>query len=246
MDELEPLSESMKQLLDAERVVPKVSAAAKARMFAKLSGELFGPGGGGGTNGGQQGHPPAAPAAPAASAASAAAHWGTAAVTKLAVGVGLASFAVGGAVGVGVHAALQTPPPPTPPPVTAAPPAEPIPAAKLEEPPPAAAPQEQQAAPAPPPVVKAPAAKPDTLGAERSLVDQARSALARKDYASALGALDEHEKRFAHGQLTEERSALKVVALSGAGRADDAHAAAKAFKAKYPDSLLMPLVDSTP
>src|SRR6516165_5678295 len=106
MDELEPLSESMKQLLDAERAAPKVSAAAKARMFAKLSGELFGPGGGGGGGGGggQSGHPPA-PAAPAATAA----HWGTAAVTKLAVGVGLASFAVGGAVGVGVHAALQTP-----------------------------------------------------------------------------------------------------------------------------------------
>jgi hypothetical protein len=121
---------------------------------------------------------------------------------------------------------------------------------KLEAPSPEAAPASPvPAAPAPAPAApaaKPPVGRPDTLGAERSLVDQARSALARKDYASALTALDEHERRFPHGQLTEERSALNVVALSGAGRVDEAHAAAKAFKAKYPESLLMPLVDSTP
>jgi outer membrane protein assembly factor BamD (BamD/ComL family) len=91
-----------------------------------------------------------------------------------------------------------------------------------------------------PPVVRS----ADALGVERSLVDQARSALARQDYASALTALEDHEKRFPRGQLAEERSALKVVALNGAGRHDDARAAAKAFKARWPDSLLMQLVDS--
>jgi hypothetical protein len=139
---------------------------------------------------------------------------------------------------------MQQPPPP---PLAALAPARTPEVVQEPTPAPDRAPEPDLAAttvPAPTPARAFAKPRGDALGDERSLVEQARSALARQDFKSALTALEDHEKRFPRGQLTEERSALKVVALSGAGRHEDAQAEAARFRAKYPDSLLMPLVDS--
>lgn len=71
----------------------------------------------------------------------------------------------------------------------------------------------------------------------------AREALARDDFGSALAATAAHERRFPHGQLVEEREALRIVALSGARRGDEARRAAAAFRARFPGSLLQKRVD---
>jgi hypothetical protein len=95
-------------------------------------------------------------------------------------------------------------------------------------------------------VVERPAAQRppvDALGEERSLVDQARTALARRAPDDALTALGEHRRRFPRGQLAEERLALEVVALVAAGQGEEARTRASEFRSTYPASLLSPLVD---
>lgn len=52
----------------------------------------------------------------------------------------------------------------------------------------------------------------DALRTEVRLVEKARDALARNDPAEALRALRHHERRFASGQLVEERAALEIIA----------------------------------
>jgi hypothetical protein len=83
----------------------------------------------------------------------------------------------------------------------------------------------------------------DTLADERSLVDTARTALSRNDATAALDALAQHERRFPSGQLAEERLALQVLALTRAGRTDDARARAKVFRQKFPSGLFRAVVD---
>ena len=58
----------------------------------------------------------------------------------------------------------------------------------------------------------------DSLEAEMSLLSAAQRAIVGHDWALALRNLDEHEKRFPTGVLSEERAAARVVALCGAGR----------------------------
>ena len=65
--------------------------------------------------------------------------------------------------------------------------------------------------------------------AELRLLRQARAAIAREDHAAALPFLAEHVRRFNNGRLAEEREALRVKALAGAGRLDEAQLAAAAF-----------------
>lgn len=79
---------------------------------------------------------------------------------------------------------------------------------------------------------------------ERALLDVARLALKRGDGEATLAALANHEKRFAHGQFSEERMALRVHGLVLVGRTEEARAAGASFHDKYPDSVLMPAVDA--
>jgi len=72
--------------------------------------------------------------------------------------------------------------------------------------------------------------------------EQARAAVARQDYASALPPLGEHARRFKNGRLAEEREALHVRALAGLGRTDEARRAAHRFEARFPRSVLLPAV----
>jgi hypothetical protein len=123
-----------------------------------------------------------------------------------------------------------------------------------------AAPRAAAPAPLPAPAV-APAAPPsrqlraaeatrasaaDAARAELHLLRQARAAVAREDYAAALSPIAEHARRFKAGRLAEEREALRVKALTGLGRLEDARRAADAFEARFPNSVLLPAVSRMP
>jgi hypothetical protein len=62
-----------------------------------------------------------------------------------------------------------------------------------------------------------PSASVDLEG-EMALLASAQGAIQRGDYASALAKLDEHQRAYPGGVLSEERTAARVVALCGAGR----------------------------
>jgi hypothetical protein len=74
---------------------------------------------------------------------------------------------------------------------------------------------------------------------ELKLLQPARAAVARGDFSSALAPLADHERRFPKGQLAEEREALRVQALSGLGRTEEASRAAQAFRERFPASVLL-------
>jgi len=74
----------------------------------------------------------------------------------------------------------------------------------------------------------------------------ARSAVARQDFGAALGLLTEHARRFKEGRLAEEREALRVRALAGLGRTEEARRAAGQFQARFPRSVLLPAVRQMP
>ena len=78
---------------------------------------------------------------------------------------------------------------------------------------------------------------------EIRLLEQARAAVARDDFAGALEALAGHARGFEHGRLVEEREALRIKALVGLGRQDEVRRAAADFRARFPRSLLVPIVN---
>jgi len=88
--------------------------------------------------------------------------------------------------------------------------------------------------------------KADAARAELRLLRQARAAVARAAYAAAMQPIAEHTRRFKDGRLAEEREALRVKALAGLGRTDEARRAAKAFRARFPRSVLLPAVSQMP
>lgn len=104
--------------------------------------------------------------------------------------------------------------------------------------PPETVPQEEPA-----PLLPAPARPAvDAAAAELRLVALARAAVARKDYAAALPPIAEHTRRFKNGRMAEECEALRVRALAGLGRTDEARRAAHSFEARFPRSVLLPAV----
>lgn len=84
----------------------------------------------------------------------------------------------------------------------------------------------------------------DDLAAELAFVQMARTALARGNFSAALDATDQHARKFPNGHLAEERESLAIQALVGAGRDADARTRAARFRAKYPQSLLLPAVEA--
>jgi hypothetical protein len=75
------------------------------------------------------------------------------------------------------------------------------------------------------------------------LLQRARAAVARRDFSGALHPLSAHARRFKDGRLAEEREALRVKALAGLGRREEARQTAAAFAAKFPHSPLLPVVE---
>ncbi len=78
-----------------------------------------------------------------------------------------------------------------------------------------------------------------------ALLADAQGAIQRADYGTALARLDEHQRQFPNGVLTEERTAARVVALCGAGHVPEARSLATSFLAKHPSSPLAPRVRSS-
>jgi outer membrane protein assembly factor BamD (BamD/ComL family) len=78
------------------------------------------------------------------------------------------------------------------------------------------------------------------------LLQPARQAVSLGNFASALGSIAAHERRFPNGRLAEEREALRVKALRGLGRADDARRAATEFRKQFPRSVLSPQMAEPP
>lgn len=78
-----------------------------------------------------------------------------------------------------------------------------------------------------------------SYGAELELMRSAHVAYARHDFTSALILAGEHARRFPGGLLTEEREALRVRSLVGAGRLAEARRAAATFAARFPRSVLV-------
>jgi hypothetical protein len=97
--------------------------------------------------------------------------------------------------------------------------------------------------PAEPVVAKPVLSKADAARVELKLLRQARAAVAREDYAAALPPIVEHAHRFKQGRLGEEREALRVKALVGLGRTEDARRAATSFRARFPRSVLLSAVN---
>jgi hypothetical protein len=78
------------------------------------------------------------------------------------------------------------------------------------------------------------------LGAQQSLLDDARSALVRNDGTSALSAIGAHRLRFPDTALAEERAALEIRALVALGRLEEARERLDAFERAFTGSLFTP------
>jgi TolA-binding protein len=78
---------------------------------------------------------------------------------------------------------------------------------------------------------------------ELRVLQPARQAVARGDFASAMSAIGEHQSLFPSGKLVEEREALRIKALLGLGRATEAQRAGAAFRARFPHSALLKRID---
>lgn len=85
----------------------------------------------------------------------------------------------------------------------------------------------------------------DTYALELAILRRARAAVASENFAAALDAVGEHQRRFPDGNLREERDALRVKALSGIGKSDEARAAAERFRERFPESVLAPRLEGT-
>jgi hypothetical protein len=80
----------------------------------------------------------------------------------------------------------------------------------------------------------------ESYAAELYLLQRAQSDYASQDFPDALVLVAEHARRFANGRLAEEREALRVRSLAGAGRGDQARRALTAFAKRFPRSVLLP------
>jgi len=193
-------------------------------------------------------------------------------VKHLATGSLMKTFAtlvVGGVIGSGVHEAYDratdrrgehAPVASVASPVAAGPVAAPTVAAPAPAPPPLPAAQlerEPESEPRAANLVRAGgprpgaerAARPEArerdrnLAAERSLIEQARTALAREQGAAALSALERHADDFPQGELEEERESLRVQALVILERFDQARKVAARFHHRFPRSIFGAVVD---
>jgi hypothetical protein len=80
----------------------------------------------------------------------------------------------------------------------------------------------------------------ESYAAELYLLQRAQSDYASQDFSDALVLVAEHARRFPGGRLAEEREALRVRSLAGAGRGDQARRALAAFAKRFPRSVLLP------
>lgn len=84
-----------------------------------------------------------------------------------------------------------------------------------------------------------PAAKGDPFMVELELLQHAHDAYTRREFPAALALLAAHARRFPSGRLAEQREAMRVRSLAGAGRGQEARRAAAAFAVRFPRSVLL-------
>jgi hypothetical protein len=65
------------------------------------------------------------------------------------------------------------------------------------------------------------------------------------DFRLALTLIERHASSFPNSQLREEREALRVRALKGAGLSKQADEAASRFESRYPNSVLAPTMNES-
>jgi hypothetical protein len=230
--DLEPLDADLAALLDAERARPDAARAAQGRVLARVMASV-GPGGGGPPHDGGGGG--AAPGGMAPGAAGAGA------------GGLLKSILIGLALGSVVAAGIVTRPDPQPaaPAIEASVPVEATPAKRLEASgDDAGAPEVAAPAPRAFASASASAGRDGSLGAERLLLDEAQHAVSQGHSAAAFAALERHVAEFPRGRMSEEREAIWIRALAGAGRIDEARERAARFRRGYPRSMLVPALES--
>ena len=216
--ELEPLAPELARLLAAERSRPAPPATMEARVLARIGCTLL------------DAPLPAPRVRPSP-------------FHRLPVTAGL--LALGGLGGAGVHALLQQNRPAAPPMVAPAP--APVAAPAPANPPASEPAVTEPAAPAgtaPRPRAHQRAARDGELGAERALLEQARTALARGKPADALALLSRHEREFPDGRLAEERQALTILSLAADHQVDAARLKAARFRREFPRSMLLRTIDA--
>ena len=80
----------------------------------------------------------------------------------------------------------------------------------------------------------------ESYAAELQLLQRAQSEYTSQDFPDALVLVAEHARRFPNGRMAEEREALRVRSLAGAGRGEEAHRALATFAEHFPHSALLP------
>ena len=85
----------------------------------------------------------------------------------------------------------------------------------------------------------------ESYSAELELLQRAQSQYASHNFSDALVLIAEHARRFPNGRLAEEREALRVRSLAGAGRAEEKRRAFTAFAKRFPRSALLPRLRET-
>ena len=105
------------------------------------------------------------------------------------------------------------------------------PTSSIVAPEPSAAPKRQPA--------ERPISPRESYAAELRVLQRAQAAYRTQDFATTLRLVAEHQRRFPNGRLAQEREALRVKALKGAGREKEASQAASSFEAEYPRSPLL-------
>ncbi len=231
--DIPPLTESVRALVRRVAALEAAPQGARARVLARVEA-IIGPpsGGGGGYSSGSR---------PVAEPAAGVRHGALPRMLPLA-----ASFAVGGVLGATLmHSAMRRS-------VSNEPERivyferTPATASTLTSVEAATAPPSQASVATTPAPQGAPfAGTRNQLAEERALLDLARSALEREDAASALAATDKHERAYANGILVQEREAMAIRALVMLGRAGEARARAVHFRKRFPDSVLLPTIEST-
>jgi len=160
----------------------------------------------------------------------------------LAASVALAVGTAGAVVALRGRAPRQVPPAETTRPIVA-PPAR----APVRVPAPAVAVVATQSTPtAIPRRPVRPASLRESYAAELDLLQRAQVAYASRSFTGALVLVAEHRRRFPNGRLAEEREALRVRSLAGAGRSEQATRAARAFAERFPRSAFLPSLGTRP
>lgn len=224
-DEIEPIDASLGAVFADERQRDRAPAGSRERVFDRLAASIGGSGGGGPGGGGGATL--------------------TALGQRLRLLSTVAALLAGGVIGGVVVATMRPPrviyvervasPAASPSAGATAPSAEPASIAFSASP---------AAASAPIAVVASSGDRDVALAKERAILDVARTALGRNDGAHALEAVERHAREFPRGQMTEEREAIAVQALVKLGRKDEAAARGARFRRRYPDSVLIPVIDA--